>query len=89
MSTKTKIAAVALTALTLAGSMAITSNEVQAKGGHKALAIGLGAAALVGIIAANSNAYPTYGYGYRRCHWEPSYDAYGEYVGKVRVCNVY
>jgi len=87
---KTKIAAVALSALVLAGSLAIGATEAQAKGGKKAFAIGLGAAALVGAAAAATYDYPAYyGYGYRRCHWEPRFNYYGDVIGRVRVCDVY
>jgi hypothetical protein len=88
MSTKTKIAAVALAALTLAGSLAVTSNEAQAKGGKKAFAIGLGAAALFGAAAASSYGYDHGYYGHRRCFWDAHYNEYGELV-RVRVCDRY
>ena len=55
---------------------------------------GIGAAfvggAIVGAAVANSAPYGGYYVdGYRRCGWERQYDAYGYYVGTVRVCRVY
>ena len=79
MSTKTKFAAIALAALTLAGGLAVTSTEAQARGGRKALAIGLGAA-LVGAAIANS-----YDRGYRHCYWTTRYNDYDEPI-RVKVC---
>lgn len=82
MSTKTKFAAVALAALTLAGGLAVTSTEAQAKGGKKAFAIGLGAA-IVGAAIADS-----YYYGDRHCYWTTRYNNYDEPV-RVKVCEGY
>ena len=88
MSTKTKIAAVAVAALTLAGSMAVTSNEAQARGGRGALLFGaIVAGTLIGAAAANSYYEPAY--GYRRCHWVPRYNSYGDYIGRDRICDAY
>jgi hypothetical protein len=86
MITKSKIAG-ALAALTLATSLAIPTTSAQA-GGH---GWGIGAAivggAIVGAAVANGAGYHGVYYdGYRRCRWERQYDAYGFYVGTVRVC---
>jgi hypothetical protein len=85
MSIKTKIAAVALTALALTGGIATTTQEAQA--GYKGAGIGVGiaAGALFGAALA-SNAYGD-GYGYRRCGWVRQFDAYGNYVGRIRTCS--
>ncbi|MES2751388.1 MAG: hypothetical protein V4661_08460 [Pseudomonadota bacterium] len=87
MSIKTRIAAVALTVLTLTGGIAATTQEAQA--GYKGAGIGIGiaAGALFGAAIA-SNAYADgYGYGYRRCGWVRQFDAYGNYIGRVRSCD--
>ena len=30
-----------------------------------------------------------YGGGYRRCGWVRQFDAYGNFIGRVRTCNYY
>ena len=89
--TKTKIAA-ALTALTLATTLAIPSTQAQAGSGFgTGLAVGLVGGALVGAAVANGAYAAPYGYGpgFRRCRWVRQYDAYGFYVGATRVCHYY
>ncbi|MFZ5732070.1 MAG: hypothetical protein ACOY4O_05005 [Pseudomonadota bacterium] len=88
MSIKTKIAALALAALTVTGGIAASSQPAEA--GHRhGLGLGiaagvLGAAVVGSAIAAGSPGY--YYDGYRRCGWVRQYDAWGNYVGKVRTC---
>ncbi len=91
MSIKTRIAAVALAALTIAGSVATTTKPAEAHGSRIAWGVGAGllGAAVVGSAIAASQPYPGYAYGYRRCGWVPQYDVYGRYVGTVRSCNYY
>jgi hypothetical protein len=84
MSLKTKFAAVAVATLALAGTL-VTSSEVQARPRWGALGLGIGAGVLLGAAAAH--AYPVY--GYQRCRFVRQFDAYGYYVGTVRVCDVY
>ncbi|HEY0235161.1 MAG TPA: hypothetical protein VGC86_08930 [Afipia sp.] len=89
MPIKTKIAAAAIAALTLTGGIAATTNQAQA--GHHGGAVGLGIAAglLAGAaIANNAYAQPAYvvDYGPRRCGWVRQFDAYGNYIGRVRSC---
>jgi hypothetical protein len=90
MSIKTKIAALALAALAVTGSLASTTTQAQAGGGGGGGSPGwvgpaiLGAA-IVGTAVAASNG-PYYD-GYRRCGWVRSYDMYGNYMGRVRSCN--
>ncbi|CAN5445249.1 hypothetical protein BH11PSE4_BH11PSE4_35830 [soil metagenome] len=91
MSIKTKIAAFALVALAATGTIASTQ-QAQAKGPGPGIGIaaGLIGAAVVGsAIAANEGGYYAYGngYGYRRCGWVRQFDAWGNYVGRVRTCN--
>lgn len=89
MNTKSKIAG-ALAVLTLATSLAIPTSSAQARGGW-----GIGAAVLSGMVvgAAVASSAPYGGYyyvdGYRRCRWERQYDAFGYYVGTVKVCRYY
>ena len=90
MSIKTTIATVALAALVMGTVMVSSGNEAQARPGWGVgLGIGLAAGALIGAAAASN-----YGYGYGpayvvpayRCGWAPRYNAWGAYVGSVRVC---
>lgn len=85
MSIKTKVAAVALVALTATGMVAGSTQHADAKG----LGLGLGIAAGVIGAAAVGSAIAADGYydGYRRCGWVRQYDAFGNYVGRVRVCD--
>jgi len=89
MSIKTKIAALALATLAVTGSLASTTTQAQAGGSGLGWGIGaglLGAAVVGSAIAANDGYY--YG-GYRRCGWVRQFDAYGNYMGRVRTCNYY
>ncbi|WP_257167815.1 hypothetical protein [Bradyrhizobium sp. SRS-191] len=90
MSIKSKIAAIALTALAVTGSVATTSTPAAAGGYHHHWGWGVGAgligAAVVGSAIAASNDGYSYGGGYRYCRWVPQYDIYGQYVGRVRAC---
>ena len=86
MSIKTKFAALALTALAVTGTIASTTSQANAKplGWGVGVGAGLVGAAIVGsAIAANDGYY--YG-GYRRCAWVRQFDAYGNYIGRVRSC---
>jgi hypothetical protein len=92
MSFKTRIAAFALAALAVTGTIASTATQAQAKGPGLGFGIAagvLGAAVVGSAIAANEAGYygNGYGYGYRRCGWVRQFDAYGNYVGRVRTCN--
>lgn len=87
MTIRSKIAAVAIAALTLTGAFAATSQEAQA--GSKfgvGLAVGVAAGAL---IASGAYAHGYHGYyaPVYDCHWVKRYNAYGHYIGKVRVCH--
>jgi hypothetical protein len=87
MSIKSKIAALALAALAVTGGMASTSTRAEAHGFALGWGIGAGlvGAAVVGsAVAASNNGY--YYDGYRRCGWVRQFDAYGNYVGRVRTC---
>ena len=85
MSIKTKFAALALATLAVTGAIASTS-QAQAKPLHLGyVGAGLVGAAIVGSAVAASS--PGYYYdGYRRCGWVRQFDAFGNYVGRVRTC---
>jgi hypothetical protein len=86
MSIKTKIAALALVALAVTGGLASTTTQAEAKPLGWGIGAGLVGAAIVGTaIAASSNGY--YDGGYRRCGWVRQFDAYGNYMGRIRTCN--
>jgi len=83
MSIRSRMAALALVALAVTGTVASTS-QAEAKGFGWGIGAGLIGAAVVGsAIAANDGYY----YGYRRCGWVRQFDAYGNYIGRVRTCN--
>ena len=82
MSTKTKIAAVALAAVTLGTTVFLPTGEAQARGGWGwGLGAGLVAGTMIGVAAANSYVY----YG-PSCRYVRQYNN-GFYVGTVKVCN--
>ena len=86
MSIKSGIAALALAALAVTGSIAFTTQaEARPFGLGWGIGAGLIGAAVVGsAIAANDGYYYD---GYRRCGWVRQFDAYGNYIGRVRTCN--
>jgi hypothetical protein len=87
MSIKSRIAAFALATLAVTGAIASTTTRAEAHGFGLSWGIGAGlvGAAVVGsAIAASNDGY--YG-GYRNCGWVRQFDAYGNYIGRVRVCN--
>jgi nitric oxide reductase large subunit len=88
MSIKTKIAALALAALAVTGGIASTTTQAEARpfGLGWGVGAGLVGAAVVGSAIAASNDGYYYG-GYRRCGWVRQFDAYGNYIGRVRTCN--
>ena len=88
MNTKVKFAA-ALTALTVATTLAMPSSDAQARRWGLGLGLGLATGVIVGAAIANSYAQPVYVGGFRRCHLERQFDGYGNYLGAVRVCRVY
>jgi hypothetical protein len=86
MSTKTKIAALALAALVGSGCMISTTQQAEAHGLGWGFGAGLVGAAIVGsAIAASNDGY--YYNGYPRCGFVRQFDAFGNYIGRVRVCN--
>ena len=86
MSIKTRIAAAALAALAVTGTIASTTQSAEAKGlGWGIGAAVVGAAVVGSAIAASNDGY--YYDGYRRCVWVRQYNPYGDYIGRVRSCN--
>ena len=88
MSIKTRIAALALAAVAMTGAIATTATQAQAKpiGWGWGVGAGLVGAAIVGsAIAAGNDGY-YYEDGYRRCGFVRQFDAYGNYMGRVRTC---
>jgi hypothetical protein len=81
MSIKTKFAALALATLAVTGTIASTT-QAQAK--PLGWGIGAGAAIVGTAIAASNDGY--YHDGYRRCGWVLQFDAFGNYIGRVRTC---
>jgi hypothetical protein len=87
MSLKSKTAA-ALTVLALAATFAMPATDANAKGKGWAIGAGILGAAIVGSAIANSYAYdePVYYDDGPRCRLVPRYNAYGDYVGRAKVC---
>lgn len=91
MSFKSKTAA-ALAALTLASAIALPASQAQAKPKWGLIGAGiLGAAVVTGAAAATAAAAadPYYYGSPRHCFWQPRYDAFGNFIGDVRVCRYY
>ncbi len=88
MSIKTRLAAAAIAALTLTGGIAATTSQAQAGHHGGGLGIGIAAGLLGAAIVGNAVAQPAYVVdgGYRRCGWVRQFDAYGNYIGRVRSC---
>jgi hypothetical protein len=87
MNIKTKFAA-ALSALAIAATLAMPS-QAQAHGRGWAIGAGiLGAGIIAGSIAA-ANANTIYVDGGYRCRWVRQFDAWGNYLGKTKVCRYF
>lgn len=88
MSIKTRITALAVAAVALTGGVAATTQEAHAGKFHHHHGVGIGVGLAAGALfaAAASNAYAGDYYGYRRCGWVRQFDAYGNYIGRVRSC---
>lgn len=89
MSIKTRIAALAVAALALTGSIAASTQAAHAGPKFNPVTAGVLGAVVVGSTLAAATT-PTYAYGhYRRCGWQPRYNAFGQYMGSVKVCQFY
>jgi len=84
MSIKTKLAALALATLAVTGSIAATTSQAEARPLGWGVGAGIATAAVVGAAVAASN--DPYYYGYHRCGWVAQYNAFGQYIGRVRSC---
>ena len=87
MSIKNRIAAFALATLAVTGAIASTTTQAEAKGFHPGWGFGaaiIGAAVVGSAIAASNDGYYD---GYRSCGYVRQFDAYGNYIGRVRTCN--
>ena len=93
------IASSAFALITIAATMTGSAGSAEAKWGHKGaffggLAGGLAVGLVGAAIASNSAEASDAGYAedddafrYRRvCRLEPRYNAYGEFIGRARVC---
>ena len=89
----TKLAAVAVAAVTLAVGSVATSSEAHAwgkKGFGWGPAVGLGIAAGIIGSAAYAATYPGYYVGGPvGCRWVARYDSWGNYRGSMKVCDLY
>ena len=101
MNALTKTATAALAALTLTAGLVATSSSAQAFpkkgfGWGPGIGLGIAAGALIGAAAYNgaygAPAYVTPGYvvdpGYVSCRKVESYDAYGNFRGMRKVCDL-
>jgi hypothetical protein len=92
MFSKTRIVAV-LATLTFAAALTATGGEAQAGGSGWGVGLGVGIAtgAMIGAAAASNGYYgPAYvvGPAYRECRYVARYDAFGNYIRTVKVCDV-
>jgi len=77
---KSKIAAALIAATTIGATFALGTTQASAHWhGHGGWGWGgFGAGLAIGAIAATT---------YDRCYLAPRYDRFGNYIGRVRVCN--
>jgi hypothetical protein len=84
--TKSKTLAAAVAAVTIAASLTAFNGQAQAHHFHHGWGIGAGivAGTLIGVAAA-SNAYYD---GYTECRYVKRFDAWGNYIRTVKICDV-
>jgi hypothetical protein len=90
MSIKTKLAALAVTAVVAVGAIASTTPANAGGGGWgpgPAVGVGLATGLIVGSAIAASQQPAYVGYPVRRCYWQPQYNVFHQYVGSYKVCN--
>ncbi|MBZ0141748.1 MAG: hypothetical protein K8H87_18560 [Pseudorhodoplanes sp.] len=90
-----KTFAAAFAALTLVTAVAVSGGQAQAKGWKTGVAVGVGVLAGAAIASHAYGAYGAYGApvyvggpAYRECRAVARYDAWGNYIRTVRVCDV-
>ena len=91
MNIKSKIAA-GLAIVAVAASLTVPTSAANAGGYHHhgwGIAGAVIGTAIVAGAVANSYAEPVYVDDYRRCRFERRYNAYGDYVGTMKVCRSY
>jgi hypothetical protein len=86
MSIKNRLAAIALAALAVTGSVATTTGSAEAHGFHHGWGWGVGAGLVGGAVVGSAIAADDGYYGYHRCGWVRQYDVFGRYIGRVRSC---
>ncbi len=79
----------ALTALTLAATLALPSTQAEAKGKGALIGAGLLGAAIVGTAVAASATPVVVAPGLRRCRMVPAHNYFGQFVGYTKVCRYY
>jgi hypothetical protein len=90
MSIKSKLAALAVTAVVAVGAIASTTPANAGGGGWgpgPAVGVGLATGLIVGSAIAASQQPAYVGYPVRRCYWQPEYNVFHQYVGSYKVCN--
>ena len=90
MSIKTKLAALAVTAVVAVGAIASTTPANAGGGGWgpgPAVGVGLATGLIVGSAIAASPQPAYAAYPVRRCYWQPQYNVFHQYVGSYKVCN--
>ena len=75
-------AVVAVAGATIASTMIATTDQANAQFRRWAPAVGFGFAAGVVTSAVIANSYAPV-----RCGWVAQYDRWGNYIGRVKVCN--
>ena len=84
--TKSKTIAAAIAAITFAVSLTAFNGQAQAHHWHHGgwgIGAGFVAGTLIGAAAANS-----YAAGYAECHYVKRFDAWGNYIRTVKICDV-
>jgi hypothetical protein len=92
MSIKTKLAALAVTAVIAVGAIASTTPANAGGGGWgPGPGVGLGVGLATGLVVGSAIAasqQPAYAaYPVRHCWWQPQYNVFHQYVGSYKVCN--
>ena len=87
MNTRTFTAA--LTALTLAATLALPSTKAEAKGKGALIGAGILGAAVVGTAVAATAGPVVVTPGFRRCHLVAEHNVFGQFIGYTKVCRYF